>query len=100
MWSTGCVLIEMINGNPPFMGDSQIEQLIEIIKTLGTPSKIEVQEMNRMYDMKEYIKFPKVKTTPWKNLLQTRDPLLLDLITRVMQYSPIKRITPAQALQH
>lgn len=69
MWSTGCVLIEMINGNPPFMGDSQIEQLIEIIKTLGTPSKIEVQEMNRMYDMKEYIKFPKVKTTPWKNVL-------------------------------
>jgi serine/threonine protein kinase len=43
MWSTGCVLIEMINGNPPFMGDSQIEQLIEIIKILGTPSKVEVQ---------------------------------------------------------
>jgi hypothetical protein len=59
----------MINGNPPFMGDSQIEQLIEIIKILGTPTKQEVQEMNRVYDMKEYIKFPKVKATPWKNVL-------------------------------
>ena len=39
MWSTGCVLVEMINGTPPFLGDSQIDQLIEIIKILGTPSK-------------------------------------------------------------
>lgn len=28
MWSTGCVLVEMINGTPPFLGDSQIDQLI------------------------------------------------------------------------
>lgn len=28
MWSTGCVLVEMINGEPPFIGDSQIDQLI------------------------------------------------------------------------
>jgi len=25
--------------------------------------------MNRAYDMKEYNKFPKIKTTPWKNVL-------------------------------
>lgn len=56
--------------------------------------------MNKAYDMKEYNKFPKIKTTPWKNLLQTRDPLLIDLVTKIMQYSPIKRITPAEALMH
>jgi serine/threonine protein kinase len=69
MWSTGCVIVEMINGTPPFMGDSQIDQLISIIKVLGTPSKGEVEEMNKAYDMKEYNKFPKIKTTPWKNVL-------------------------------
>jgi len=52
MWSTGCVLVEMINGSPPFMGDSQIDQLIAIIKILGTPTKIDIQEMNKAYDMK------------------------------------------------
>lgn len=33
-------------------------------------------------------------------LLKTKDPLLLDLITRTLQYSPMKRITPAEALAH
>lgn len=51
----------MINGEPPFIGDSQIDQLIEIIKVLGTPPKEDVLEMNRSYDMKEYNKFPTVK---------------------------------------
>lgn len=39
MWSTGCVIIEMLKGTPPFMGDSQVDQLKEIIKVLGTPTE-------------------------------------------------------------
>ena len=68
MWSMGCILVEMVNGNPPFLADSQIDQLIEIIKVLGTPSQEDVEEMNPKYDMKEYNKFPKIKMTPWKNV--------------------------------
>ena len=64
--------------------------------------------MNPKYDMKEYNKFPKIKATHWKNvhfyvikqLLKTKDPLLIDLVTKTLQYSPFKRITPAQALMH
>jgi glycogen synthase kinase 3 beta len=33
-------------------------------------------------------------------LLQTRDPLLIDLVTKVLQYSPVRRISPAEALLH
>jgi len=33
-------------------------------------------------------------------LLQTKDPLLIDLVTNVLQYSPAKRLTPAAALYH
>ncbi len=43
MWSIGCVIIQMINGEAPFLGDSQLDQLLEIIKVLGTPQRSEIQ---------------------------------------------------------
>jgi glycogen synthase kinase 3 beta len=88
MWSIGCVLVEMINGVPPFLGNSQIDQLIEIMKVLGTPPREDIQHMNKNYDMNEYEKFPYVKPTQWKNLLNTSDSVLIDLVSKILQYSP------------
>jgi serine/threonine protein kinase len=42
MWSFGCVVVQMVNGEAPFLGDSQIDQLLEIIKILGTPQKRDI----------------------------------------------------------
>jgi glycogen synthase kinase 3 beta len=63
----------MINGTPPFLGDSQISQLVEIMKVLGTPPKEDIQHMNKDYDINQYDKFPHVKAAQWKNLLRTKD---------------------------
>lgn len=103
MWSAGCVIVQMINGQAPFLGDSQIDQLLEIIKILGTPQKGDIQQMNPKYDLKEYKKFPNIKPVPWRKvllylyiqILKTDDPLLVDLITKILEYSPRKRFTAA-----
>lgn len=58
----------MVNGDPPFLGDSQIDQLVEIIKVLGTPSKVTALEMNKNYDMREY-KYPIVSPKDWKKVV-------------------------------
>ena len=42
VWSLGCVLLEMLNGAPLFVGESSIDHLIEVIKVLGTPTKTQV----------------------------------------------------------
>lgn len=36
VWSAGCVLAELLLGQPIFPGDSGVDQLVEIIKVLGT----------------------------------------------------------------
>jgi glycogen synthase kinase 3 beta len=46
MWSAGCILVEMIMFEPIFKSESNIDQLVEIIKVLGTPSYEEIMEMN------------------------------------------------------
>lgn len=55
VWSVGCVIAELMLGQPLFPGESGVDQLVEIIKILGTPSKEQIQAMNPQY--KEY-RFP------------------------------------------
>jgi cell cycle related kinase len=41
LWASGCIFGEMLNGNPLFPGQSDIEQLYVVLSTLGTPSEEE-----------------------------------------------------------
>ncbi|GMI33178.1 hypothetical protein TeGR_g2962, partial [Tetraparma gracilis] len=47
VWSQGCVGAELLLGQPLFPGDSGVDQLVEIIKVLGTPTREEVREGER-----------------------------------------------------
>jgi serine/threonine protein kinase len=65
VWSAGCVMAELLLGQPLFPGESGVDQLVEIIKVLGTPTKEEIQSMNSTYT--EY-KFPPIKGHPWSKV--------------------------------
>ena len=58
VWSSGCVFAELLLGAPLFPGDSGVDQLVEIIKVLGTPSRDDIREMNASYTE---FKFPQIK---------------------------------------
>ena len=38
VWSVGCVIAELLVGQPIFPGESGVDQIVEIIKVLGTPT--------------------------------------------------------------
>ena len=61
IWSTGCVMAELILCQPMFPGESGIDQLVEIIKVLGTPSKDQLLAMNPNYTDH---RFPQIKPHP------------------------------------
>lgn len=67
IWSTGCVMAELLTGSPLFPGESGIDQLVEIIKVLGTPSKEQIRTMNPNY--MEH-KFPQIKPHPFNRVLR------------------------------
>ena len=56
--------------------------------------------MNNCYDLKEYSKIPIVKRVEWKSFVKTQNSKLLDLIDKILTYSPLKRLTPAKAILH
>ena len=61
IWSAGCVAAELLLGHPLFPGETGVDQLVEIIKVLGTPTREEVEAMNRAYTE---FKFPQIKPYP------------------------------------
>ena len=50
LWSLGCIISELLLGRVLFCGENGLDQLVEIIQVLGTPSSAQVQEMNRDYN--------------------------------------------------
>ncbi|EFO95727.1 hypothetical protein CRE_13990 [Caenorhabditis remanei] len=44
VWSAGTVMAELLLGQPIFPGDSGVDQLVEIIKVLGTPTCNQLDE--------------------------------------------------------
>ncbi|MCD9639874.1 Shaggy- protein kinase theta [Datura stramonium] len=98
MWSAGCVFGELLLGQPLFPGESGVDQLVEIIKILGTPTREEIRCMNPNYTE---FKFPQIKAHPWHKIFQRRiPPEAVDLASRLLQYSPTLRCTALEACAH
>lgn len=97
VWSAGCVLAELLLGQPLFPGESGVDQLVEIIKVLGTPTREEIQAMNQTYT--EY-KFPQIKGSPWTKVFRSKPPEAVDLVSKLLQYNPSLRVKPYEALAH
>ena len=98
IWSAGCVLAELLLGQPLFPGETAVDQLVEIIKVLGTPTREEIRCMNPNYTE---FRFPQIKAHPWHKIFHKRMPAeAIDLASRLLQYSPNLRCTALDACAH
>lgn len=89
------MLAELLLGQPIFPGDSGVDQLVEIIKVLGTPTRDQIREMNPNYTE---FKFPQIKSHPWQKVEFTT--LFLNIILHTLlliylyTYKKIQRHIP------
>eukprot|EP00928_Gymnodinium_smaydae_P087564 TRINITY_DN71817_c0_g1_i1.p1 TRINITY_DN71817_c0_g1~~TRINITY_DN71817_c0_g1_i1.p1 ORF type:complete len:415 (+),score=98.56 TRINITY_DN71817_c0_g1_i1:114-1247(+) len=98
IWSAGCVTTELILGQPIFPGESGVDQLVEIIKVLGTPTREELMAMNPNYTE---FKFPQIKPHPWAKVFRNRTtPEAVDFVSKLLRYDPKLRPNGLQACMH
>lgn len=98
VWSIGCIFAEMITRRALFPGDSEIDQLYRIFRTLGTPDERLWPGVSELPDYKT--SFPK---WPVQNLLQVIPALGqsgADLLQQMLKYEPTSRISARNALSH
>eukprot|EP00245_Coleochaete_scutata_P009911 TRINITY_DN336_c0_g1_i2.p1 TRINITY_DN336_c0_g1~~TRINITY_DN336_c0_g1_i2.p1 ORF type:complete len:304 (-),score=63.48 TRINITY_DN336_c0_g1_i2:966-1877(-) len=97
MWSVGCIFAEMARKSPLFPGDSEVQQLLHIFRVLGTPNDDIWPGVSKLRDWHEY--------PQWRpeNLAKTVPQLNdkgIDLLAKMLQYDPSKRISAKEALNH
>ncbi|KAH0785069.1 CMGC family protein kinase [Histomonas meleagridis] len=101
IWATGCILYEFLTNYPLFPGKTSIDQINRIHRILGTPTKQTLSKLcppNKLKTLDfEFIKYPKQKLS---KILPKAEPVVLDLLSKLIAYVPSERITADEALKH
>lgn len=96
VWAAGCVIAEMINNTVLFVGENRADQIEQIIRVLGTPTKEDLKAMNPDY---EGLNLPHVPKKEWESVFHSRvSPDAVRLVANMLVYSPIKRPTAFECL--
>jgi len=98
IWSVGVIFAELVSRVPLFPGESEIDEIFKIFRTLGTPNNKTWPGVERL---KNYnVSFPRWKKKAWKTVMPKLDVLGLDMITRMLTMHPQNRPSAKQLLRH
>jgi len=99
VWGIGCIMAEISTKVPLFPGDSEIDQLFQIYRILGTPNESIWPGISQLPQYKPI--GPRWKK---KDLRKELDDKLdvdgIDLLAKTLIFAPNKRITAKQMLCH
>lgn len=98
IWSIGCIFAEMASRRPVFRGDSEIDQLFRIFRTLSTPSEENWPGVSQLPDYKST--FPSWRTNVLPQTVKQIDDVGMELLQSMLKYDPSQRISAKAALHH
>ncbi|KAM4564974.1 uncharacterized protein V3H82_014069, partial [Fundulus diaphanus] len=100
VWALGCLLIEMLTGQPLFPGDSDLDQIYHIVRCFGNLTAHH-QELFYRNPIFSGVKLPECsKTVPLQQRFSTIPPNALDLAQKCLAMDPKRRAQCLDLLEH
>ena len=100
MWSVGCIFGELLNGKAMFPGTSTLNQLNKILEVTGKPNKEDILSIQSELAQNMIENINNFKQKNLKVLFPKATAIELDLLGRLLQFNPNKRINVLEALEH
>ena len=100
IWSIGCILAELLGRQPLFPADNNLDELQKIISVLGSPSDNDLDFITDQ-KIKTFVSRLAKRTKQSFNLMfSNANPVALDLLGKMLTFSPKKRYTVEQCISH
>ncbi|KAJ3447924.1 mitogen-activated protein kinase [Anaeramoeba flamelloides] len=100
VWSTGCIFGEILKRTPLFPGKDFMHQIEIIIKVVGKPSKKEIKTIQNKRARGFMKSLPNKKKADFGQIFCNASEEALDLLNKMLQFNPQKRINVDDALKH
>lgn len=101
MWSSGCIVAELITSQPLIPGSNEKEEMDLIVDLLGPPSETTWPQYKRLPWASKYLaRHPAKRRETLRTMFQTERAGLVDLLSSLLVYNPESRLTAKEALKH
>ena len=98
IWSIGCILAELLGRQPLFPADNYLDELQKIISVLGSPSENDLEFISDQKIKSFVLRLAKRTKQSFNLMFSNANPVALDLLGKMLTFSPKKDILLNNAL--